>query len=116
VIHNFNTDGFGSLYPRYRGGRPPKFTLPQRRETKKIAKSKQAGRAGPAILDLEPVEAGGVPGRRGVVDNISHEGLRILLREQGVTFQRLNTWKGSTAPELAQKKARIERLYASAAG
>jgi hypothetical protein len=29
-----------SLYPRYRGGRPPTFTLPQRREMKKIAKSK----------------------------------------------------------------------------
>jgi hypothetical protein len=23
VIHNFNTDGFASIYPRYRGGRPP---------------------------------------------------------------------------------------------
>jgi transposase len=32
VIRNFNADGFGSLYPRYKGGRPPKFTLPQRRE------------------------------------------------------------------------------------
>jgi hypothetical protein len=32
VIRNFNADGFGSLYPRYKDGRPPKFTLPQRRE------------------------------------------------------------------------------------
>jgi transposase len=40
VIHNFNADGFGSLYPRYKGGRPPKFTLAQRREIKKIAKSR----------------------------------------------------------------------------
>ena len=40
VIRNFNADGFSSLYPKYRGGRPPKFTLPQRREIKKIAKSK----------------------------------------------------------------------------
>ena len=39
VIRNFNADGFSSLYPRYKGGRPPKFTLPQRREIKKIAKS-----------------------------------------------------------------------------
>jgi hypothetical protein len=29
VIHNFNTDGFDSIYPRYRGGRPPTFTLKQ---------------------------------------------------------------------------------------
>ena len=42
VIRNFNADGFGSLYPRYKGGRPPKFTLPQRREIKKIAKAKHA--------------------------------------------------------------------------
>src|SRR5450759_6033273 len=32
VIRNFNADGFGSLYPKYKGGRPPDFTLPQRRE------------------------------------------------------------------------------------
>jgi transposase len=28
VIRNFNADGFGSLYPRYKGGRPLKSTLP----------------------------------------------------------------------------------------
>ena len=37
VIHNFNDDGFDSLYPKYAGGRPPTFTLPQRREIRKIA-------------------------------------------------------------------------------
>jgi transposase len=42
VIHNFNSGGFASLYPRYKGGRAPKFTLPERREIKKIAKSKPA--------------------------------------------------------------------------
>jgi Winged helix-turn helix len=26
VIRNFNADGFSSLYPKYKGGRPPKFT------------------------------------------------------------------------------------------
>lgn len=35
VIHNFNTDGFDSLYPKYAGGRPKKFTLPERREIEK---------------------------------------------------------------------------------
>src|ERR1700744_5095980 len=42
VIRNFNADGFGSLYPKYKGGHPPKFTLAQRREIKKTAKSKPA--------------------------------------------------------------------------
>ena len=42
VIRNFNADGLGSLYPKYKGGHPPTFTLGQRREIKKIAKSKPA--------------------------------------------------------------------------
>ena len=33
VIHNFNRDGFEALYPRYRGGRPPTFTLPKRQRS-----------------------------------------------------------------------------------
>jgi transposase len=43
VIRNFNADGFSSLYPRYKGGRPPKFTLVARRDIKKIARSRPAG-------------------------------------------------------------------------
>ena len=40
VIHNFNADGFDSLAPKYAGGRPPKFTLPERQAIKKIALSR----------------------------------------------------------------------------
>jgi hypothetical protein len=36
VLHGFNLDGFDSLYPRYAGGRPPSFTLVQRREIKQV--------------------------------------------------------------------------------
>jgi hypothetical protein len=50
----------------------------------------------------------------GVVDDISHEGLRVLLRAEGVTFQRLKTWKASKDPRYAAKKARVEQLYAIA--
>jgi transposase len=75
VIHNFNADGFDSLYPRYNGGRPPTFTLPQRQEMKKIAKSKPAEHGLPfstwslaKLADFLVAE--------GVVDDISSEGLR----------------------------------------
>ena len=113
VIRNFNADGFGSLYPKYKGGRPPKFTLAQRREIKKVAKAK------PAEYDL-PFSAWSLAKlaellvAEGVVDDISHEGLRMLLREEGVTFQRLKTWKTSADPCYPAKKARIEHLYAIA--
>ena len=113
VIRNFSADGFSSLYPRYKGGRPPKFTLGQRREIKKIAKSR------PVDHDL-PFSAWSLSKladflvAEGVVDDISHEGLRALLREEGVTFQRLKTWKASKDPQYAAKKARVEDLYAMA--
>jgi transposase len=113
VIHNFNADGFSSLYPKYRGGRTPKFTLPQRREIKKIAKSKPAEHDLPfSTWSLSKLAEFLVA--EGVVDDISHEGLRALLREEGVTFQRLKTWKASKDPDYAVKKARIEHLYAIA--
>jgi transposase len=115
VIHNFNADGFGSLYPKYSGGRPKTFTLPERREIKKIAKSKPVEHGLPfstwslaKLADFLVAE--------GVVDDISHEGLRIVLREEGVSFQRLKTWKTSRDPDYAAKKARVEHLYAIADG
>jgi hypothetical protein len=42
VLHNFNADAFDSLYSKYKSGRPKTFTLPERREIKKTAKSKPA--------------------------------------------------------------------------
>lgn len=115
VIHNYNADGFESLYPKYSGGRPRTFTLSERREIKKIAKSKPAEHRLPfstwsltKLADFLVAE--------GVVDDISHEGLRILLREEGVSFQRTKTWKTSRDPDYAAKKARIEHLYAIADG
>jgi transposase len=85
VIHNFNADGFDSLRPRYAGGRPPKFTLPQRQEIKKAALSRPTDHGLPfspwslsKLADFLVAE--------GVVDDISHEGLRTLLREEGVSF------------------------------
>src|SRR5437016_14124552 len=40
----------------------------------------------------------------------------MLLREEGVSFQRLKTWKASRDPDYAVKKARVEHLYAIADG
>src|ERR671918_181709 len=115
VLHNFNDDGFESLYPKYSGGRPPTFTLPQRREIKKIALARPQDHDLPfstwslaKLADFLVAE--------GVVDDISHEGLRALLREEGVSFQRLKTWKTSKDTEYAAKKARVEHLYAIADG
>jgi transposase len=115
VLHNFNADGFDSLYPRYSGGRPPTFTLAQRQEVKKIALSRPADHDLPfSTWSLAKLAEHLVA--EGVVDDISHEGLRVLLREEGVSFQALKTWKASNDPDFEAKKNRILELYAIADG
>lgn len=52
----------------------------------------------------------------GVVDDISHEGLRVLLREEGVSFQVIKTWKQSNDPDFEAKKNRVLELYDIADG
>ena len=113
VLHNFNADGLDSLYPRYAGGHPPVFALGQRREIKKVAKSKPAEHGLPfsrwslaKLADFLVAE--------GAVEDISHEGLRELLAAEGVSFQAVKTWKQSSDPDYAAKKARVEYLYAIA--
>lgn len=115
VIHNFNVDGFDSLYPKYKGGRAPTFTLPQRREIKKIAKSKPVEHGLP-FSTWSLVKLADFLVAEGVVEDISHEGLRAILRAEGVSFQRIKTWKTSRDPDYAVKKARVEHLYAIADG
>ena len=110
VVHNFNADGFDALYPRYRGGRPPTFTLPQRQQIKKLALSRPADHDLPfSTWSLAKLAEFLVA--EGVVDDISHEGLRVLLREEGVSLQRLKTWKTSRDPAFEAKKNRILHLY-----
>src|SRR5829696_894511 len=115
VIHNFNLDGLDSLAPRYAGGRPPTFTLPQRREIKKVALSRPTDHDLPfstwslsKLAELLVAE--------GVVDDISHEGLRALLREEGVSFQVIKTFKASNDPDFEAKKNRVLELYDFADG
>ena len=115
VLHNFNTDGFDSLYPRYAGGRPPRFDLRQRAEIKKIALGRPTDHDLPfstwslsKLADFLVAE--------GVVDDISHEGLRALLRDEDVSFQAVKTWKTSTDPDYEAKTTRVLQLYAIADG
>src|SRR5215211_3374686 len=115
VLHNFNADGFDSLKPKYAGGRPPKFTLAQRQQIKQTALGRPADHGLPfstwslaKLADFLVAE--------GVVDDISHEGLRTILREEEVSFQAIKTWKQSTDPDFEAKKNRVLELYDIAEG
>jgi transposase len=115
VINNFNDDGFDSLYPRYAGGRPPTFTLPQRAQIKKIALSRPVDHGLPfSAWSLSKLAEFLVA--EGVVDDISHEGLRDLLRKEGVSFQVIKTFKQSNDPDYEPKKNRVLELYDIADG
>jgi transposase len=115
VLNNFNDDGFDSLYPKYAGGRPPTFTLPQRQAIKKVALSRPGDHGLPfSTWSLSKLAEFLVA--EGVVDDISHEGLRVLLRKEEVSFQAVKTWKQSTDPEYEPKKNRVLELYDIAEG
>ena len=115
VLHNFNDDGFDSLYPKYAGGRPPTFTLPQRQAIKKIALARPQDHDLPfSTWSLSKLAEFLVA--EGVVDDISHEGLRVLLREEGVSFQVIKTFKQSNDPDYEAKKNRVLELYDIADG
>ncbi|GHG62430.1 helix-turn-helix domain-containing protein [Streptomyces griseocarneus] len=111
VIHDFNADGFEALYPKYKGGGPRTFTLPERREIKTIAKSKPAEHGLPfSTWSLAKLADSLVA--EGVVDDISHEGLRSCSARRASPL----TWKASRDPDYEAKKARDEYLYAIADG
>ena len=85
VIHNFNADGFDSLRPKYGGGRPPKFDPDQRAAIKQIALARPGDHGLPfSTWSLSKLADYLVA--QGVVEDISHEGLRVLLRDEGVSF------------------------------
>jgi transposase len=110
MLHNFNLDGFDALYPRYAGGRPPTFTLAQRRQIKQVALSRPIDHDLPFSTWSLAKLADFLVAER-VVDDISHEGLRLLLREEGVSFQVIKTWRQSSDPDFEAKKNRILHLY-----
>ena len=51
-----------------------------------------------------------------MVDDISHEGLRLVLHDEDVSVQAVKTVKASTDPDYEAKTSRVLELYAIADG
>jgi transposase len=103
IIKDFNGNGFKALEPRYSGGRPPKFNDEQKSLIIETA--------------LCPPNLLGVPFTRWslaklrdfiieekIVDSISIETIRQLLRSNKVKLRRTKTWKECNDPKLRSKK------------
>jgi len=103
IIKAFNSEGWEALSPKYEGGRPPKFTEEQRSLIIETA--------------LCPPDLLGRPYKRWslsklqefiieerIVESISLETIRQMLRKAKVRLRRTKTWKECNDPKLKSKK------------
>ena len=113
VIHAFNQEGFDSLDPNYRGGRPKKTTPCQRDQIIAVARARPDTQGVPltrwSLSKLAPHLAG-----MGIL--LSREALRQLLIEAGLSHQRTRSWKWSPDPEFRAKTERVLCLYRAKPG
>jgi len=109
-VRRFNEEGFAGLSSRKSPGRPKRITERQREEVLRTALTK------PSDLGL-PFNTWSTNKLRdyvtaqGIVESISHEWVRRILLEKGLSFQRAGRWQESSDPEYEEKKDRVLRLY-----
>jgi transposase len=109
LIHAFNKHGFAMLQPKWGPGRPSRFTDEQRKALVDLALTR------PKVLGLSYTQWSLARLReeamkRGVVESIGPEWLRVILHESDVSHQSLRTWKESPDPEREEKRRYIEKL------
>ncbi len=103
VIKAFNTEGLVSLNPRYGGGHPPVFTEEQRAQIIDLAQTPPQTLGYPfstwSLSKLKQVLL-----ERRIVEAISIETIRKIVREANISYQHTKTWKASTDPAFSEKK------------
>jgi len=104
VIHNFDADGFDALCPRYRGGRPATFSADQRAEITKVARGRPTDHGLPVFRRWSRPKPAEYLVAKGVVAKgwstiISHQGLRLLLGQEGGSVQRVQSAEDLDRPE-----------------
>lgn len=103
-VRRFNVSGFGTFEqvanPK---GRPPILKGEQLRELVEVALSSPAERGLPFSNWSVPKLAEYCRGRR-LLPPVSDEWVRRLLRREGLTAQRIRTWKTSQDPDFDRKK------------
>ncbi len=103
IIHKFNAKGMESIFPNWGSGRPPVFTKEQKIKIVEVALSRPQDLGLPftqwSLTKLQEYVI-----KEGIVESISDEGVRLILRKAGITYQRTKTWKKSNDPEFEQKK------------
>jgi transposase len=108
VIHAFNEEGFGSLDPDYRGGRPKKMTPCERDRIVAVARARPDTQGVPLTRwSLSKL----APHLSGMGISLSREALRQVLIDAGLSHQHTRSWKWSPDPDFRGKAERVLSLY-----
>jgi len=103
-LHRFNASGFETFErPTNPWGREPILTGPHVRELVKVALSRPAD-LGLPFTEWSTAKLTAYCKKRGLLPPITDEWVRRVLRREGVTPQRLKTWKASPDPAFEPKK------------
>src|SRR6266542_4340005 len=109
LIRAFNDRGFAALDPKARRGSMPRIGPAVREQICRTAKSDPARLGCPftcwSLTKLRDYLAAHT------YIGVSHETIRQVLRNAGISFQSTKTWKHSNDPDFATKKDRILALY-----
>lgn len=103
IIHKFNAKGMEAIFPNWGSGRPPTFTEEQKAKIVEVALSRPHDLGLPftqwSLTKLQEYVI-----KEGIVESISDERIRQILRNAGITYQRSKTWKESNDPDFESKK------------
>lgn len=103
-LHRFNTSGFETFeWPTNPNGREPILTSQQIRALVKVALSRPAD-LGLPFTEWSTAKLTAYCKQHGLLPAITDEWVRRVLRREGVTPQRLKTWKQSPDPAFEAKK------------
>ncbi len=112
IIHRFNHGGIEAVvwYPYgCHVGEPRKFLADIIEQIGEVAHSPARQLIGMSVWSLAKLREYLVEQR--IVDSISLEWLRQILRRRGIRWRHTKTWKESNDPEFWPKYRRIRRLY-----
>jgi transposase len=113
IIHRFNDGGIDAItwYPYFcNPGGPRKFFADITEQIAEVALSPPPQLIGMSVWSLEKLRAYLI--EQGIVESISVEWLRQVLRKRRVHWRRTKTWKESNDPKYWPKYRQIKRLYA----
>jgi transposase len=110
VVHDFNEQGFAALDPKWSSGPPVRIDATTREQICRIARC-QPSDLGLAFTVWSLTKLVDYLLKHRVVEKVSTETVRQILKSNNITWQATKTWKTSNDPDFTEKKNAILDLY-----